>query len=230
MKKEILLIEDRVTRQDIYLSKFKIDLDRFDCLDNIKGGEKFIEMKKDLSNADNSALESYRSILAHRSALNQIEREFLYNYCKIMKKPLAFFSGGISSISYSDNEQFQFLSINANDFYSNKLPFFLNEAGSGNLKLVHLAFGQQWTLNLLLAFTTRLNSVKYEKAFETERIPIKILKSKLDLENSSLLEILNTSNALPTWLNETMVTNPFEKIELLQIKLSDVLLKTTLSL
>ncbi|MDZ4668367.1 MAG: hypothetical protein SGJ00_10840 [bacterium] len=230
MKKGILLIEDRVTRQEIYLSKFKIDLDSFDCLDNIKGGKRFIEIKKDLSNANKLALEPYRSILAHRSALNQIEREFLYNYCKAEKKPLAFFSGGISSISYSDNEQFQFLSINANDFYSNKLPFFLNEAGSGNLKLVHLAFGQQWTLNLLLAFTNKLNSIRYEKEIETERIPTQILKSKLGLENSSLLELLNYWDALPNWLNDIMVINPIEKIELLQRKINDVLLKVTLSL
>jgi len=223
MKKKILLIEDRISRQELYLSKYNVNLSNIEILKNIKGGQEFIEIKQELSIANEKVLDPFCSVLAHRSALEQSEREFLFSYCKNEKKPLAFFSGGISSVSFYDIDKFQFLSINSSDFYSTQILFFLHEAERNNLNLLHLAFGENWELNLLLNFSTMVNKVRHEKDVEADKIPVSILRNRIGLDNSIITELLKTYEIFPPWLLESVVTNPIERLEDLHKALGEVL-------
>lgn len=150
-----------------------------DLLDNIKANNLKV-------------LDNYYVIAAHRSALTETMRDSIKSYCAKTKKPLVFFSGGITS-SYYKETSFQFLLINSKEFYSENLRIFLNHVNQGNTpNLLMLQFGTKWKLSMLLSLRNRI-AVALAKE-ELKESGIKnigthgLIKWNSDLEISELIK------------------------------------------
>ncbi len=143
---KIAIIEDRIARleqfTDFNLKKSKSVV--------IITGLEFDNLVYSLTINDTSKLNQYDCIASHRSALSNEVRDAIKEYCRNNKKPLIFFSGGITSSILKDGE-FPFLHINSKDFYSENLKLFIEACEEHNaVNLLLLQFGERWKLSLLL--------------------------------------------------------------------------------
>ncbi len=131
--KKILLIEDRVTRQEFFLEEMEINLEDYsNILDNMIDDD-YEELKEQILH-DSFNFEKYDFIISHKSAFendNALIISKLQNYAKESEKTLIFFSGGIS-VNYYNNSEFEFLELNSKTFYSNNLKLFLDSVRLGN--------------------------------------------------------------------------------------------------
>lgn len=156
---KIIILDDRVERKKQFLSEE--DLDKLDEMskkrDEDEGeNEKVLKMQaKFPSNMDKfKALVEDCSIIAiHRTRLVESS---LYNdvveYTKNEHKYLIIFSGGIGqSLLLNGGQQ---LMINASNFYTKKLPKFIEQFGYGEIEypLLQFLYGEQWRLPLLLQY------------------------------------------------------------------------------
>jgi hypothetical protein len=143
---KIAIIEDRLTR----LEQFT-DFDLKQCKSvTIITGLEFDKLINYLKINNTEKLDQYECIASHRSALSNEVRDTLKEYCRIKRKPLIFFSGGITSSVLKD-VYFPFLHLNSKDFYSENLKMFIETCEEGNLiNLMVLQFGKKWKLSLLL--------------------------------------------------------------------------------
>ena len=140
--KKILLIEDRLERQKLFMDDTKIDLTSYsDILDNITDNKYKIlleQLKNDTFNFD-----AYETIISHKSAFHDDNRSILNkikNHCKFGEKQLVLFSGGITA-NYYDNAEYEFMELNSKIFYSNNLKLFLEDARKNKPNLLILSFG-----------------------------------------------------------------------------------------
>jgi hypothetical protein len=143
---KIAIIEDRIARleqfTDFNLKKSKSVV--------IITGLEFDNLVYSLTINDTSKLNQYDCIASHRSALSNEVRDTLKDYCRNKKKPLIFFSGGITSSILKDVE-FPFLHINSKEFYSENIKLFIEACEEQNtVNLLLLQFGEKWKLSLLL--------------------------------------------------------------------------------
>jgi hypothetical protein len=143
---EIAIIEDRIARLEQFTD---FELKRCKSVKIITGLE-FDNLVGSLKINETKSLDQYECIASHRSALSNEVRDTLKEYCRIKKKPLIFFSGGITSSVLKDVD-FPFLHINSKDFYSENLKMFIETCEEGNsINLLVLQFGKKWKLSLLL--------------------------------------------------------------------------------
>lgn len=137
------------------------------------------------------SLDAFDVIAAHRSALNNSNRDALNNYCRSRNKPLIFFSGGITSSIYKDSE-IPFLYLNSKEFYSVNLKIFLehlNFCTTPNLLI--LQFGTQWKMSLLLALRNRIVVAQSKSFMIAEGSDIQIvelIRRVQDLQISDLIK------------------------------------------
>ena len=150
---KIALLEDRLER----MAQFsEIDVANEELIEIITG-LKLLEFLREVDNKNVANLDLYDCIILHRSATTNLQRDTIKNYCLETKKPLVYFSGGISSSIYNDSA-FPFLHINSKDMYSASLRLFIDETINQNeVNLLILQFGIRWKLNLLLAIRNNLN-------------------------------------------------------------------------
>lgn len=174
---KIALIEDRLER----LERF-VDFDLYNCREvEIISGTEFDLLINDLSNNNTDKLNQFDCISSHRSALSNTNRDILKKYCKINKKPLIFFSGGISSSVYK-NEDFTFLHINSREFYSNNLKLFIEDnIKKGSVNLLVLQFGNRWKLSLLLSLRNKI-------AIAQNKQNLKIQNPDIDISENELIK------------------------------------------
>ena len=185
----ILLIEDRTERQNRFTSQTGIDLDKkkyTNIIDN-KISKEYDKLFAEFKN-DNYNLDKYSIIITHRSAFSKKNSEILdklKEYCKRERKTLIFFSGGISN-SVHFTTPFEFLLLNSKTFYSNNLKIFLKDYiknDKANIRI--LAYGKDWSINLLLNKLEKINlficTNKHEEMIEYEEFKDEI-KIK-DIEN-----------------------------------------------
>lgn len=148
--KKILLIEDRVTRQEFFLEELEINLEDYnDILDNMIDDD-YEEVKEQILH-DSFNFEEYDFIISHKSAFendNALIISKLQNYAKESEKTLIFFSGGIS-VNYYNNSEFEFLELNSKTFYSNNLKLFLDSVRLGNENILMLSYGKKWKFNII---------------------------------------------------------------------------------
>ena len=148
--KKILLIEDRVTRQEFFLEKIAINLEEYsDILDNAID-DRYEEVKEQIVH-DSFNFGDYDFIISHKSAFesdNALILSKLQNYAKESHKTLIFFSGGIS-VNYYNNSEFESLELNSETFYSNNLLLFLNSVRAGNENILMLSYGENWKFNII---------------------------------------------------------------------------------
>lgn len=158
MDKDILLIEDRVNRKELYI---KFDLTEYKVVDFVTG-DKLTNILEDINKKNFSKLERYKCLIFHASALSIVQKSEVKDFCKRNKKSLVFFSGGISTSYYNDNF-YPFLNINSKDFYSNNLKTFLdNYIVDFEINLLILQYGDRWLINLLLNLRNNLVKIQEE--------------------------------------------------------------------
>jgi len=170
---KILLIEDRIERQDFFSKEtgFKFD-DYAEVLDN-------------RISLDSIDLENYSTIICHRSAfgdLNSNVLDYLKDHCKKTKTQLVFFSGGISSTFYSHND-YEFLLLNSKAFYGQNLKLYLDEILKNeisNLRLI--AYGKNWKINIMLDVLSKINMF-ISQNINKDRVKAQRLKTFSQLEN-----------------------------------------------
>ena len=155
MCKKIILIENRPTRQKIYLPNQEKDQE---VLMGMKSLSHYIHdtnnINELLKSKNFNFLLEYYFIMIHRSYLNEISGGALVNelirFCEKNQKDLIYFSGGIPSYSYSKQEDFNFLLINSKDFYLNLISF-LKDYEKGLIEnLLEVKYGKSWKLSYLL--------------------------------------------------------------------------------
>lgn len=158
--KKILLIEDRVERQNLFVEKTKINLLKYcDVLDNFINNE-YIEFELQIYN-NNFNFSKYDYILSHKSAFGSNNSEALgrlRDYSRKNEKTLVLFSGGISS-NYYNNSDFEILELNSKTFYSENLKLFLEATRNNNENVLMLCYGGYWQENIVSNVTEKVNNV-----------------------------------------------------------------------
>jgi hypothetical protein len=198
--KRIIFIEDRIERMKKF-SSINLFHTKSIILITSSAYDDFI-IKLDNGNLE-SIFNEFDCIISHKSALNIAQRTKIINHCEKKKKPLIFFSGGISYSFYND-DSFPYLNINANDFYSDKLKLFIKHfEQTDEINLAILQFGEKWELNKLLNFRNDLVKKINEKSIKRVR--------DLNLDEKLKEEL----NKLP---KTEFISNNFSLIEENQIK------------
>lgn len=150
--KKVLLIEDITKRQsNIKLEPYK------EVLDN-SIEDNYLKTYNSLKD-DSFDFSKYDIILCHKSAFfNDVAKIIskLENYCNDTQTSLVLFSGGIDTSSYFNNNYEQ-LSLNDADFYSENLTLFLDEYKKDNKNILILLFGTRWKLNIILNVFDKMN-------------------------------------------------------------------------
>lgn len=229
--KQVILIEDRISRQEIFAAKSNIHLDEQTCLKNIKGGSAYNMYKGYIDSQEMMAYSDFKVIIAHRSALSQHARDFLYNYASLNGKSLVLFSGGISSTSLFTNGEFEFLTLNSADLYSSNLIFFLTNVANGKANLAQLAFGANWELNLLLNFSSTLLKLSSELKFKETGVPANKFRNDLRVSGTTLSSLFDKYDLHFDWIHGNhLVTNPKATIVHLHSQLRQLILRLTATL
>ena len=152
----VILIEDRIVRKELFLSRSEIDFTKYDFFREVTPKE-FTQLKSDLKTGDLSFFKDCDVILTHKSAFTLNEQDAL----SALGKSVVYFSGGISQSFYLEFPS-PTLHINSSDFYSSNLVHFLERiATTGELEMLILQFGDKWKLNLLLNLRDKLKQLFY---------------------------------------------------------------------
>ena len=183
------IIEDRMRR----LEQF-VEFDIRSCKEvEIITESNFDRLILELGTKNTDSLDQYDCIASHRSALTNENRDTIKEYCRAKKKPLIFFSGGITSSVFKDMN-FPFLHINSKDFYSSNLKLFIDNCLEDNsINLLILQFGNRWKLSLLLNLRNNIAVALNKHALKNENKDIDIDDSELikrvrDLQINALIK------------------------------------------
>ena len=152
MNRKVILIENRPTRQKIYLPNQEKDQEKLLKMHFLTHYSN--DIKNDLNKKDFNFLLGFDLIMIHRSFLNELSNGSAVNaivkLCEQHQKDLIYFSGGISASSFIQQDEFNFLLINSKDFYANLLDF-LDGYYNGEIEnLLELKYGKTWKLTYLL--------------------------------------------------------------------------------
>jgi len=152
MNRKVILIENRPTRQKIYLPNQEKDQEKLLKMHFLTHYSN--DIKNDLNKKDFNFLLGFDLIMIHRSFLNELSNGSAVNaivkFCEQHQKDLIYFSGGISASSFIQQDEFNFLLINSKDFYANLLDF-LDGYYNGEIEnLLELKYGKTWKLTYLL--------------------------------------------------------------------------------
>ena len=174
---KIAIIEDRIAR----LEQFT-DFELKQCKSvTIITGLEFDNLIGSLKSNDTKPLDQYECIASHRSALSNEVRDTLKEYCRIKRKPLIFFSGGITSSVLKDSD-FPFLHINSIEFYSENLKLFIEAFEESNaVNLLVLQFGKKWKLSLFLNLRNNI-------AVALNKEALKVQFPDAEIDNNELIK------------------------------------------
>lgn len=187
--KKLIIVDDRIDRLNQY-SEFKLG-----SYDHVKvvTEEDFKLLRDQLQKSDTASFDQYDCVAFHRSAVSQHLREAIRTYCEKKKKPLIFFSGGITSSVYKDDRS-PLLMLNSKEFYSQNLKLFIEALPTADsVNLLMLQFGHRWRLSMLLNIKNRIsvsiardgiNQKSGSSAGDTDKLIVKRLS---DLAINSLI-------------------------------------------
>lgn len=177
--KKILLIEDRIKRQEDFLDDASMDMESYDdILDNQTDKDFYKKILK-----DEIDLYKYQTIISHKSVGDEDSVQVidkLKSHCKITSTPLVLFSGGISTNFYS-NDNYEMIELNSKTFYSQNLQIFLDAMKNNEQNLLILCYGQKWKLNIALNALEKINRF-IEKNDKKEEIKFSKLKLEIDMD------------------------------------------------
>lgn len=206
MSREILLVEDRISRMEQFIN---FDLSTNDAID-LKRETELVGLLKQINQNDISQLLNYKCLIFHSSSLSNIHKSNLKSFCKENNKNLVFFSGGITSSFYQDSD-FPFLNINSKVLYKDNLKYFIDNFDPHNVNLLMLQYNDKWDLNILL--NTRNKLVKFKE--ESNKILVNDLITNEYLKNILDLSFLNDNYYQ---LTEDNLQEISEKLNLLIFK------------
>lgn len=171
----IAIIEDRIGRLEQYTD---FELNKCKSVTIITGLQ-FDNLIGSLRSDDTKPLDQYECIACHRSALSNEVRDVLKEYCRKKRKPLIFFSGGITS-SVLKELDFPFLHINSKEFYSENLKLFIKACEESNtVNLLLLQFGKKWKLSLLLNLRNNIAVALNKEALKVQIPDVEIDDNEL---------------------------------------------------
>ncbi|RAX51645.1 hypothetical protein CCY99_08785 [Helicobacter sp. 16-1353] len=186
----ILLMDSDVKRQESFMEKYKIDINKYKNLKNICG-----ENVKDFTDKikeNISILESYDILIVHRSDIVNLLLN-LQDYVKKSNKRLVIFSGGNTSTNYSNN-YYESLSLNSKTLYSNNLIFFIENYATDSNVLI-LAYGKKYKLNILLNSLSKINN--FINSASEKEILFEDFVQKVNLDAIKGLDKLKDYRKLP---------------------------------
>lgn len=142
--KKVILLEDKIDRDS--LKQSNIDFTKYDNLEAVFGKD---NCNKYLNNFNE--LDVFDTVIIHASIQYEEENiiQQLKNYCN--DKFLIIFSGGGDIGTFKNN----MLEVTAKSLYSN-LPIFLEKYPKDS-HILMLAYGENWSLNILLNTLEKLN-------------------------------------------------------------------------
>ncbi len=153
--KRIILFENRPERQKVYLPGGDDDiraLKEFDCLQIYTP-----EHDKLIASNNLDFLKDFDLLIFHRSYLIEFKAGSMLNaiiiFCKQYNKDVIFFSGGVNSSFYSQENHFSYqsLTINAKEFYANFLNFIFGYSKTEEETcLLKLKYGENWEIMYML--------------------------------------------------------------------------------
>lgn len=155
--KRILLIEDVTSRQEDFMSHTDFTLKSYDDILENMNNDKYKSISTSLKD-DTFNFDEYDMIISHKTAFEEqtsIIVNKLVAYCEKTKKPLVFFSGGITN--YYKNTTYEYLELNSKDFYGQNLKIFLDNYRKGMQNILMLSYGDKWVLNVLLNILEKIN-------------------------------------------------------------------------
>ena len=200
---KIAIIEDRMSRLQQFV---EFDLKNNTIVQIITGVD-FDELLINLEKKIINILDVYHCIAFHRSAVSNQIRDTIKEYCQKNKKPLIFFSGGITSSTFQDKD-FPFLHINSKLFYSINLKLFIDNCEQNNsINLLILQFGQKWKLSLFLHLRNNIIIVQHKKT----------IKRISDLQINSFIKT-DITNSLDEQTKNIFMTNDYATITTEDIK------------
>lgn len=211
---KIAIIEDRIGRLEQYT-----DFELKNCKSVvIITGLEFDNLIVFLRSNDTKPLDQYECIASHRSALSNEVRDTLKEYCRKNKKPLIFFSGGITSSVLKDVE-FPFLHINSKEFYSENLKLFIEACEEQNtVNLLLLQFGKKWKLSLLLNLRNNI-------AVSLNKQELKAKLQDVEIDDSELIKRvrdLQINSAIKSDLLQEKTENVFSGDDLSPVSFEQI--------
>lgn len=167
--KKVLLLEDRLKRQETYISDANVDLQEYvdkNILDN-KIGIEYTDITDSFEEFFKENVEKYNTIIVHESALKSIDKvDFLKEFCINNELSLVLFSGGVNFNSYS-NEEHELVYLNSRDLYSKNFKLFLDEIeNNGNFDLLLLLYGINYKKNILLSVFDNIDTFFLDENLE----------------------------------------------------------------
>lgn len=180
----ILFLEDRPSRQLLFLPNKVEDVKVINSLEDVFMPESnecksiIMQINQEEYEFDNSL----ELIIAHKSALETRGLNYINSFCKKGKVKLVCFSGGISQITYN-NEEYEFLNMNSTDFYSERLIPFLKDAISGNSEILLELANKEWKLSYMLLARQIIGNLAIEQDED--------VKSNLEVKLDKINSILN---------------------------------------
>jgi hypothetical protein len=221
----IAIIEDRIARLEQFTD---FELKRCKSVTIITALE-FDNLLGSLKSNDTKPLDQYVCIASHRSALSNEVRDTLKEYCRSKRKPLIFFSGGITSSVLKDID-FPFLHINSKEFYSENLKLFIEAFEESNsINLLVLQFGKKWKLSLLLNLRNNiavaLNKEKLKVKFpEIEIDDNELIKRIRDLQiNTAIKADLINENTKVIFSSDDLTPISFDQVQEIKYALDRVI-------
>jgi len=207
--KKILLIEDRVKRQQLFMQDTDIDLSKYeDILDNLTDG-----LEEDVLD-DDFNFDDYSYIISHKSAFNGKNTEFLnklQTYCEDNNKPLILFSGGLS-VNYYTNDDYEKLEINSKTFYSQNLKLFLEAFKKQSENILMLCYGENWKYNSVANTIEKINLFIMDN-FDKDEIVYSKFKDSIDMEIlNSLGYDFYSMKVTNNWVDKEEIQNFRESI------------------
>ncbi len=155
--KKILLIEDVASRQEDFMSHTDFTLKSYDDILENMTNDKYKSISTSLKD-DTFNFDDYNMVISHKTAFEEqtsVIVNKLESYCESTKKPLVFFSGGITN--YYKNTIYEYLELNSKDFYGQNLKVFLDNYRKNKQNILMLSYGDKWVLNVLLNILEKIN-------------------------------------------------------------------------
>ncbi len=142
--KKVILLEDKIDRDS--LKQSNIDFTKYDNIEAVFGKD---NCNKYLNNFNE--LDAFDTVIIHESIQYEEKNiiQQLKNYCS--NKSLVIFSGGGDIGTFKNN----MLEVTAKSLYGN-LPIFLEKYPKDS-HILMLAYGENWSLNILLNTLEKLN-------------------------------------------------------------------------
>jgi hypothetical protein len=180
---KILFLEDRPSRQLQFLPNREKDVTQIRLLEGVNMPESndCKEIIAQINQSNHNFEKDIKLIIVHKSALETRGLEFINNFCKEEKVKLVCFSGGISQLTYN-NEDYEFLNINSTDFYTERLIPFLNNFIKGESKTLLELVNKEWKLSYMFLARQIIGSIALEKDEDAKFN----LEDKLDKINNVL--------------------------------------------